>query len=194
MKNFKFAACALAMAFAIVPAAMADSFTFSASGIGFTGSGTLTGTSVGGGAIAITSGTFTINGVSATILGNWTDSGYNVYTAGAGYNYDYDNLVFSINGTQSLDINGLLFLLSNGGVVNIWEIDGVYYWNEWIGNQWVYNPAVGEGGEPIVEGSIAPTPEPSSLLLLGTGLLLLACLIFWKPMHHQARPNLPKAA
>jgi hypothetical protein len=53
-------------------AAHADSFSFAVSGVGFTGSGVLTGSSLGGGLTNVTGGTFTINGVAATIVADPT--------------------------------------------------------------------------------------------------------------------------
>lgn len=193
MKKLSLFVFAFATALAISPAANADSFNFSVSGSGFTGSGILTGTSIGSSMTAITSGTFTINGVSGSIVGNPNMPGVAIYNAGAGYNYDYDDIVFSAGGKQSLDVDGLLFLLSNGGAVNIWELGGTYYWNEWLGNAWLFNPAIGEGGEPI-NGSISPTPEPSSLLLLGTGLLLLAGFIYRESVREACESPVAKAA
>ena len=65
--------------------------------------------------------------------------GFAVYSAGAGYNYDYDDIVITSGKSQSLDDYGLLFRLSNGGVVNIWEVGGVDYWNEWQGGAWLFD-------------------------------------------------------
>jgi hypothetical protein len=193
MRKFSFVVSALALAFVLLPAAKADSFIFGVSGSGFTGSGTLAGSSVGAGKTGITSGTFTINGVNGTLIGNSNMPGFAVYSAGAGYNYDYDDIVITSGKSQSLDDYGLLFRLSNGGVVNIWEVGGVYYWNEWQGGAWLFDPAVGQGGQEI-DGNIQVTPEPSSLLLLGAGLMLLAGLIFVKRTHRRIKPTLPMAA
>jgi hypothetical protein len=191
MKKIGFITVALATALAFLPTAKADSFDFSVSGTGFTGSGILTGTAIGGNLSNITGGTFTINSASATVITNPSEPGYSVYTAGAGYNYNYDDLISSTG--APLDDYGLLFQLADGGVVNIWEVDGTFYWNDWQNGQWAYNPAVGEGGDPIT-ASITPTPEPSSLFLLGTGFLLLASFVFWKSRNATSYPTLIKEA
>jgi hypothetical protein len=193
MKKFAFAVSALAIALATVSTAKAESFNFSASGSRFTGRGTLTGTSLGGGLTAITGGTFTINGVTGTLIGNWTDSGYNVYAAGNGFQFDYDNILIGSGGSKSLDTFGLLFKLSNGGIGKLWEVDGVYYWNEWIGTEWLFDTGSGAGGDPILT-NIRATPEPPSLLLLGMGLMIMACFIRKKPRLHRTNPPIQKAA
>ena len=164
MKRFVMVAIALATALAAAPAVKADSFDFS-----------------------ITGGNFTINGSKASVIGTPAASGYSVYSAGAGYNYNYNDIVH--NSGAPLDDYGLLFQLGTGGVVNLWEVNGIFYWNEWVNGAWEFAPNVGEGGEPI-DAIISATPEPSSLLLLGTGLLLLAGFAFRKTGHRAGKNQL----
>jgi hypothetical protein len=97
----------------------------------------------------------------------------------------YDNAVTKYWGSSNplLTDNGLLLMLSNGEVLNIFydnygdAYNGDYLWNEFntSGHPLIQNA---EGGDPININIY--TPEPSSLMLLGTGLLCMAGLLFWK--------------
>ena len=68
MKKVLFVGLALATVLASTPAARADEFQMSLTGSGITGTGTISGPSLGGGAFNITSASMTINGLSAAII------------------------------------------------------------------------------------------------------------------------------
>jgi hypothetical protein len=194
MKRFWIVGLALAVALAIAPAASADStfdINFSASGI--SGNGVLTGTAVGGGQFNITSGNLTIDGFSATVIAN-TAANQALYGPPTG-NFYFDDLIGP--STPYLTFNGILFSLSNGDFVTLW--DNNPGGGPDLGDYWaLFDPTPTPFGTwtPVSDGSgapvtlnIEPAPEPSSLLLLGTGLLCMAGFLLRK-----AKPSMNQAA
>jgi hypothetical protein len=105
-----------------------------------------------------------------------------IYYSGAGPHVDSYGLVFSLAGAGSL----------NGDLFGFWlnTTPGIYYnsvlWdvaNNTNDYSVIYN---NEYGDPL---DISETPEPSSLLLLGTGLLCMAGFLFRK-----AKPSMSQVA
>jgi hypothetical protein len=155
-------------------AAHAETFSFTATGnLGFTASGTLTGIPdpTIANAFEITAMTGTVDGQPITLLpcSNYSDS-----APCYGNNVDYDNLLYYPAGSspsgplQQLDGRGIGFALGTTGNDGVFEAASTHT------DQYLFSNQPGDSTPIIIALSITPTPEPTSLLLLGTGLLGVA--------------------
>lgn len=168
----------VACAAVVCPTLSGETFTFTAvaAGTGLSAVGTLTGIADPStpGAFDITGGEGTANGTAFQLVtpgSTSTASPVNVIynTAGGPYYYTYDNVVYTTG--AALDLYGLLFAETNDHLNFFVQNGTLVYSNDASGaNDFLVNFTLTDTTN-LGTAPVTATPEPSSIALLGTGLL-----------------------
>ena len=187
MKKLILTLVAIAAFLALAPAALADPFdyNFSSSDTSVSMSVEFTANNLGGDVYQITNLTGVFTDTNNSILTQTIvdmDAGGCLNISADGL-FVYDNLLSPDGGAPGffgsvLDVNGVVFDLADGYEVSFFGATGDSYWAyESPDGINVITPAYLQNEAPVTT-----TPEPSSFLLLGSGLLALIAFATRKAM------------
>jgi hypothetical protein len=171
MKKFSIAMLALAAAIAVAPAANADTLSYSFVGSGLDANIYFNYNATTGQILGVTG---TVFAAGADITSPTTNISLvpdpSFPTPIVVGDAEFDNLL-SPSSPFILDFWGVL-IDANGVDINIFSNDGTY--------QWLDNASYPNGSNLSEPLTATETPEPGTLLLLGTGILGMALLVFRK--------------
>jgi hypothetical protein len=158
--------------------AFADTYQVTFTGSGVNGLLNITAVAHGSGTLLVTGLSGNVNGASVTgLVAPTGSSGYSSYTLPDGDIWAYDDLIYP-TASSFLDIYGILFTIQgNPQPVNLFYNPPTQYGTYVGGGSWIFPK---DFVDTNVTLTVMATPEPSALVLLFAGMLVIATVLIRK--------------